>query len=466
MQCPFCNKNIDADVVFCEFCGKELSTQSYHKTSEIEKNRLSTSIAAFDISEVAKTMLDETKQANTAYRDESVQENPLNRCNDLRVEYAVNRFLLAGAQMSLEMRIKIESHSIKSVFLWFVTEIGEKKEVKRIPTDELCIEEFRPVIIPCYIRDTDLEGMVTVSFYFACISDQDISFYQMAVKHVIYKKGLSTQSIIANISADGGSVVDMRNLKSLASGTSDGDALLERANREPPQYKLMPLTTTNWRPEREFIEGSPHICDMLTLEYNGCIVHIIGKKIINIGRKHELNDIVILDYKNGDNDNEWPNNTVSRKHARIEYCGDTVALHDYSSFGTFINEKNVKTDENSIAMLPEQAELKLGDIKLYTAEQMCGHRGDSQLCQNCIASKIKSLVISREEYIRESFIFIWECCSLSFIAKELKDYIIYRRNESFIMRLPDGHCFYLIPGTNICHDRLNITVKTFKQHNF
>ena len=465
MKCPYCGKSTEDNSVFCEFCGKKLDPAAGAAINSAGKSVAGPPLSgSFNLRDAANAMIQAAKKREHAFPEEP--DGGGSRCTCLHVEYAVNRFLLAGAQMPLEIRIRIDSREVKQVLLWLVAAVGGKEEICPVPTDELRFEEFVPLVIPYYLRDPSIRGMFNATFYFGCIFEHEIRFYQMAVRHTVYAKGESKQSIIANISADGGSVVDMSSLKSLADSSSNGDILIERANNEPARYKAMPLTETVWRPERCFVSGHTYVCDMLTLEWGGVQYHICGKDTVKLGRKSELNDFSILDWENAGNDHEWPNNTVSRRHAQIHYCIDTAFLTDSSSFGTFIDGIKSEIADKSRIPLPATAEIRMGDIALQMEMQRCEQRPEAPVCKNCMAGKVKAVTLFRKDALPEVYLMIWQCCDLGKLDRKLEGFTVFRRNGGFIIRKPDGNFTNLIPNETITYDNMAIEVKTFKQHGF
>ncbi len=464
MICPKCGKENEEGSRFCEDCRAVLvSPKAPEAAAPPPSTAEPPADGKWNLETEAENLYADSRQRQSAFSGEG---NVHSRCPHLRVEYAMNRFLLAGAQMPLEIRITIEQREVRQVLLWFAASVGGRSELHPIPTDELAFGQAVPLVIPYYLGDTNISGMLMAKFYFGCILPDRIKFYQMDVRHTIYAKGQSAQSIIATISADGGSVVDMGNLKSLASGASNGDALLERANREPARFQVMPLKETVWRPERHFIAGKTFESASLTLEYKGRKIHICGKPTVKIGRKPELNDLVIVDWVNACRETDYPNNTISRQHAQIHFCGDSVNIIDTSSYGTFINGLKPDFAGNAGIELPDDAEIRLGDIALNMEIQRCEQKPEQPICKNCLGGKVKSMILTRQDRLPEDYLLVWQCCELGYLFRELEGVAVYRRNDGFLMRTAPGEFRHLVPGSTISFRDQTIEVKNFKQHGF
>lgn len=464
MECPYCQEFIDDDSAFCEFCGKELveatrcSSHQDAPPAELGGDETLAPMESWDLQTAAKAMLNKAKQAASPA---DVDELPATDCPWLHVEYAINRFLMAGAQMPLELRIRIEHEDVQHVMMWFCAVIGGKQEFHRIETEELAFSRLIPLVVPYYLSDASIGGMLNAKFYFGCVLANKIVFHQMDVRHTIYTKGQSAQSIIANISASDGSVVDLGSLKTMASHAHNGDALIERANREPAKFKPMPLTPTAWRPERLLIEGQTYQVDTITLEHAGHLYHICGKFSVKIGRKAGQNDLVVRAGDRSLNETEWPNNTVSRTHAQIHYCGDTVNIIDTSSYGIFINGIKPEIGGNAGVPLPSEAEIRMGDISFQLDTQYCEQRPFDPICQNCLSDRVKCLALHNKEHCTETQLMVWQCCDLGYFNRALEGFRVIRRNGGFILRTPTGKLMHAVPGMNVSENEAALMIKHY-----
>ena len=157
---------------------------------------------------------------------------------------------------------------------------------------------------------------------------------------------------------------------------------------------------------------------------------------------------------------DYPNRTVSRKHAELIYKHDHVELFDHSSYGTYVNGQ-LPGDEG--ITLPETALVEFGDIHWELTLQKCGFRSARNICQTCRCDKIKSAVFKRKDQEKECYLIVWQCCELGRIFEQLADWDIFYRNNAFFIRTPEQDFFYLRPGHCIesCNQKIN--VKYFQQ---
>lgn len=462
MRCPYCGEMLDDGAVFCECCGKELNVAGTSPDSSPEPEPESSPLPArenFNLNEAAESLL-QSAGRRSGLSPEHVGESG---CPYLFVEYAVNRFLLEGTEMPLELRIRIDSTRLAHLLLWFAPTAGGKTEVVPVSTEELRFG--RPVTIPVPYHPS-IGGVLNADFYFGCVLDDGVEFYRMNVRPMVFTREQSSASIVATISHSERAVLDLSELKKFADSNPGAAMLIRKANDEPAQFQAQALSETVWRPESHFIPGRTYRCDALTLAYKGHRYHLCGKNTVKLGRKTELNDFTVIDWVNARNDREYPNNTVSRSHVQIHYCRDTVNLVDTSSYGTFVNGVRPEIAGNAGIPLANEAELRLGDIELHMEMQRCELRPEGTICKNCLAGKIKSMTLSRADRLPEDYLLVWQCCELGYLSRELEGVAVYRRNGGFLIRTPNGTFTHLIPNTEIDCRGTAIEVKNFQQHGF
>lgn len=466
MICPYCRETLEDDSDFCEFCGRELvaAAEKPVGTPAAEPPADPPVSAAvpggkFDLEAAAGALLRDAKERKNA----SVEPAPESGCPHLSVEYAVNRFLLEGTEMPLELRIRVDSKKLESLLLWFAPSAGGKTELVPVSTEELRFGRAVPIAVPYHPA---VGGVLDANFYFGCVLGDGVEFYRMNVRPMVFTREQSSASIVATISNSERAMLDLSELREFANSNPGAATLIRKANDEPAKFRAMALAETVWRPEQHFVPGRTYRCDALTLEYKGCRYQLCGKETVKLGRKPELNDFAILDWVNARNDREYPNNTVSRNHVQIHFCGDAVNIIDTSSYGTFVNGVKPEIAGNAGIPLPDEAELRFGDIELHMEMQRCEQRPESSACKNCRAGKIKSLTLTRADRLPEVYALVWQCCELGYLSRELEGFAVYRRNGGFLLRTPDGTFRHLVPNTRIDCRGTAVEVKSFRQFEF
>ena len=160
MKCPFCHEELGDDPGgFCDFCGKSLKSDADTSAAELssaepldaKENTLVDVASEVAMPSVAKTAAEPLilggqavagrrpfnleAMADGMLNNDAVQEASSNRY--FSVWYATNRFLLAGGQMLLDLKVKIIDSSVRNMRICLVTLVGDKTQLKRVPCDEL-----------------------------------------------------------------------------------------------------------------------------------------------------------------------------------------------------------------------------------------------------------------------------------------------------------------------------------------
>ena len=250
MKCPYCHEELGDDPgVFCDFCGKSLKPETDVKPamepSEPQEDTLmdlADSTAVQDAEKTASpseplilngTLNDSRRPFNlNAMADSMLQgddapQDAMNRY--FSVWYANNRFLLAGGQMLLDLKVKMKDPSVRNMRICFMTVIGKKTHLKKVACDELAYGGEAELSVSFYVEDKTINGQTLLTFFFMFDSSEGPKSYKMDVRATIFARGQSVQSIVMNLQADGGSVNDLSGIHSLEGICKSGDELLERA---------------------------------------------------------------------------------------------------------------------------------------------------------------------------------------------------------------------------------------------
>lgn len=507
--CPKCETTFEGDARFCDQCGALLQEQeeksfpageqkknegegdklppspspspsrspfSYETIAAMVKNKESAPAPAPGNSDLAGSPFagNQNQGWDLAARSREIAESFSHRGSStppqdpgnpyIKVEYRKNIFFLAGMQVPFELRITILDPAVKKVSGWFSPQtLGEKNTLYEIPVESrLSTGSAMELFIP-YLPPDTLSGMIPFHFYFACQIDGENKFYHMVNRHQVYPRNASSESVINNISitaSEAGSISS--NIKDLLQSRAARSAedLLDSLNKMSSSFTVEKLEETLWRPENTIAQGRPFQCEKLTMMIKNHHYQIVGKKNVKLGRLPDQNDIAIVDMIQADDLKSYPNSTISRQHAEIHYCGDTVNLFDKSTYGTYINSS--KPTDKGIP-IPNEAIMEFGDIHWNMEMQHCEICPEAPLCKCCPAEKIKSICFTRRDNVPESYLLVWECCELGYLHSEFSGMTVIRRNGEFILKMPDGKYYHMAPGLQLSWNDVKISILNFKQ---
>ncbi len=473
MKCPYCQEELGEDCgKYCDFCGKELQPSDDGNVAEpvmeespepdvdvpdvdvpdvdvpkevrIPQSPVIETIPRFggtraSLGEMADSILGKGKEAG---------KDSVGRY--IEVCYATNRFLLAGGQMLLDLKLRKLEPSVCNLRICLMVVVGDRSTFKKISCDELAMGENIDLPVSLYIENEKINGMALLKFFFLFETVEGCKRYCMDVRSRIYARGQSVGSIVMTIQADGGSVNDLSGLHGLMDSCKNGDELLERANCEPPKYTPFNLVELR-RVPANVLELFPYVCEMLTLEWNGMQYHLCGKQDFSIGRKWEINDFALVDWVNTASDKDDFNRHTSKRHAQIHWFGDTVNLIDTSANGTAINGVLPEVGGAGGILLPEAAVLTMGNFKLNMVMQKCRGGADYGFCKDCRCGKVRAMTLQRQDAVPECLALVWQCCDMGAlgIADSRGGLLVYRRNGGFFCHLPNGQVEALVPGREI-----------------
>ncbi len=489
MKCPHCHKELGDDPgSFCDFCGKSLKVETAVNTpvaetapQEVTMLDMAEDVASQNVKSEASPseQLILNNQAGSARRPfnlnamadgllqgDDVPQDVANRW--FSVWYATNRFLLAGGQMLLDLKVKINDPSVRNMRICLMTVVGEKTQLKKVVCDELSNGGEAELSVSFYLENERINGLALLKFFFMFDTADGQKSYRMDVRAKIYARGQSVQSIVMNLQAEGGSVNDLSGIHSLEGICRNGDELLEHANAEAPQFTALKTMEITHIPENVMVFMSSYVCDMLTMEWKGRQYHLCGKTEVSFGRKWEMNDFSLVDWMNTQSEKDEFNRHTSKRHAQFHWCGDAVNLIDLSSNGTYVNGVLPETGGAGGICLPDQATLKMGNFKLDMSIQKCGSTRGFSFCDGCSASHVRAVTLIRHDKVPECFALVWECCDLGGIgmAEGRGGVVVYRRNGGFFCRLPDGRTEAMVPDLELPFGGDVIRIKSYKRNKF
>ena len=417
----------------------------------------------WNLSDRAKNLAD--------YLDEDSGKSVNSECKHLSLEYAHNLFFVSGTQAVLKLRITPLTGELKNIMVFMVSQRSGEDFRRQIPVDEILVKN-RPLLLQIPFNPGNCPGNITITFYIGCQVNSEITYYKFAADHVVYDSNQTAVSlgsqIVINQNFQAQHAADIKYsdnlgnaIRDLAAKSRTANELIAELNNRPPEFRMQALTATVWHPEDILVSGELYNTDKLLLEWNGYSIILIGKKRVVFGRDQEKSDLLVRVGGGKLSSREYPNSTVSRRHAELLYCENHVKIFDHSSYGTYINGR--KPDSAGIP-IPDKALFEFGDIHWNMHMQHCGKRSSRNVCQSCPANEIKSITFTRTDSEKECYILLWQCCELGKLFEQLAGWNVFYRNNAFFIRTPEQDFCYLTPGHEInCNEHL-IKVKYFQQY--
>lgn len=492
IKCPNCSAEveyIEGECEFCCECGGELTPQTQEDNIPEPQLQSSSDDCAKDIfsnvdfagifgskTPKFKSPFDDdwdlsakaARIADDIDPDEPVSSSK-SECPHLKVEYNQNLFFITDSKSVIKLKLTPTGNSLQDILIYMEAERDGGSHTRRqIPVREV-LRKNRDIFLQIPFLPEDTPGRIFLVFYIGCKIDGVFEFYQFSVEHKIYDSKQSGTSLCSQITinqeftSNHAADINYRDsigdaLKKMSEKTLSVNEMIDRLNDLPPKYEIRELSRTTWRPEDILIKGNLYPADKLMLNYNGMSIFLINKPSVKFGRDPEQVDLLV---RCGRKSGDIANRTVSRKHAEIVYCDDTVKLFDYSTYGTYIN--NRKPDSAGVP-LDTNALVEFGDIHWKMNIQKCNARLPHNICQLCSANKIKSVTFARTDDELEYYLLIWQCCELGRMIPELADWTIFSRNDCFFIRTPEQDFYHLRPGQSITFRDIKIDVTYFEQN--
>lgn len=502
IKCPNCSaaaEYIPGESEICCECGSELKPETVSASAAAEipvvtpavepvKDPASDGKGIFDNIDFASifgkksTVSDDSDNWDLSARSRGIADNIENidfgfdepsygECSHLKVEYNKNVFFLTGSTSVIKLKLTPMDNQIEDLLIFMETDHSGNHSRRSLPVREV-LKKNTPVFLQTSVDPGDISGRLCLNFYIGCKVRGEFKYYQFSAEHKVYDSKQSGSSLCSqitinnrqDINSTGASDIHYRDslgdaLKKMTDKALSVNELIDRLNDLPPEFRVQQLTKTVWRPEDVLVKGNLYPAEKLTLEYNGFTIHLLNKPSVKFGRDPLQCDLIVR--QRTIPAKEYPNSTVSRKHAEIIYCDDTVKFFDYSSYGTYINGR--KPDCSGIP-LDLSATVEFGDIHWKMNIQQCTARLPHSICQTCSANKVKSVTFSRMDLEPECYLLIWQCCELGRVIENLTDWTIFSRNGCFFIRTPEQDFYHLRPGQTITSKDNQIKVKYFEQN--
>ncbi len=393
-------------------------------------------------------------------------------CPHLDVQYNKNLFFLSGSESVMRLRLTPKSSSLKHVLIFMEMQRDGNHVRRQVPVTEV-LQVGRSFDVHIPFCPEEMSGRLSFVFYVGCKTDGGLSYYQFSAAHKVYDKNQTGSSLARQVVINAPTTItasqaaDINYRSSLSETISQlgkepsVHELVDRLNDMPPIFEWKFLAATTWKPEDALVRGNARPSNKLMLEWNDHSLLVIGKDCVKLGRDPEQVDLVVRTGSGKLGPRDYPNSTVSRRHAEVLYCDDVVKLFDHSTYGTYINGR--RPDSLGI-LVQDEALIEFGDIHWNMQIQKCETRSSRNICQTCPANKVKSLTFRRTDDEKEAYLLVWQCCELGLVIEELADWNLFFRNGTFFIRTPDQDFYYLRPGHSVESRGQRIHVRYFRQN--
>lgn len=482
VKCPHCSADaeyVHGESEICPECGTELKPP---ETSE--KNSL---FPGLDMSELLSKVANADREINPRTGDDSLAERSKRLAEELEsesdrassrtnpyleLEYNRNLFFVRGMSSVMRLRLIPRSNLLRGILLFMETQGPKSTRIRReIPVTEL-LQNGVPVEVRLSYFPEEVSGRVAFDFYVGCSLETETKYYQFSVEHKIYdpdQNSATMGQIIINqdIKASEAGEIKFHDsigdvIRDMRERTPSVYELVDRLNDLPPSFVRQELRSTTWRPETVLIGGHPYQGDRMLIEWKDKRLLLFGKKHLKLGRSPDLCDLIVRTTADGRlGPQDYPNNTVSRIHAEIQYNGDSVRIFDKSTYGLYVN--GLRPDETGI-QIPDDATVEFGDINMQFNLQRCQMRQSNMICQTCVSNRIKSMTMNYSRHESTCYLLIWECCELGRVFPELADWTVFFRDNAFFIRTPEQVFYYLRPGNAFTINQQTIKINYFQNN--
>ena len=475
IKCPNCNAEVEFvenESELCAECGGELKPPASAPVDISDLLRkLVTDVKCndcgsddtWDLSEKSREIADNIENIDF---DKSASAG----CPYLKVEYNRNLFFLSNSESIIKLKFTPLKDELLDLLVFMEAVRAEHVSRRQIPLREV-LQRNRTFSLQIPFNPEGSCGRINFNFYIGCNVRGNFKYYHFSINHKVYDSKQSGNAVCSQITinqefnSNNAADINYRDsigeaLNRMAAKSLSVNEMIDRLNDLPPEYKVKELTETTWRPEDVLIKGNLYPATKLILEYNGKQIFLFNQPCVKFGRDPGQVDLLVRCGQGNMGPREYPNSTVSKKHAEILYCEDAVKLFDHSSYGTYINGR--KPDGAGIP-LEQGATVEFGDIHWQMNIQKCYSKLPHNICQTCAANKIKSVTFKRTDSEPEYYLLVWQCCELGRVIDDLADWTVFSRNQSFFIRTPAQDFYHLRPGQPVEYSNKKINVKYFDQ---
>jgi len=213
------------------------------------------------------------------------------------------------------------------------------------------------------------------------------------------------------------------------------------------------------------VQPAASVCERITLDFGTVKLHFFANRMVRIGRRREVSDIVLRPPEGGSDE---PYKAVSRAQCYLGHKGESVVVCDGqiddshvarpSSYGTFWNDERLLSDltlaPGASGVLSFAGCASTGAVALNA--KVCRPIRACATCPHanrtwCGDGRRPTLMLTRRDGVAERFVALWSCFPLEEADPSFEGVVIFRKEGGFAWRR-GRRCGWLVPGETINTD--------------
>ena len=400
-------------------------------------------------------------------------------CKYLLVEYNWNSFSIEDMQNSLYFRLTPladqdgDGHdfSLRHVnFYYWIVKDPAKVNFVRVPL-LVKLRQNTPINVSVPIREK--AGIYNITFKVECLTDGGKESYIFELqKHIVIARNSDNTSQIAiyphNITASEAGQINF-DFSKFENPNVSFEEKLELLYTLPPAYGRKALLEMS---DVDPVNG----LERILLRVAGYALYVIGKPSMKIGRlpkwaREDVNKKIIKSTNDlvvripGLSPDVEPNSTVSATHGILSIFNGTLTYQDTSSYGSSIDYGDWFMKECRRLPADRSSIVEFGDIPLELNPCTCGRREDDEICRDCgqRPGGVCSTILWRRDKVPEIYLMVPICCDLGKVLPQMKGWILYKTDNGFEVRKPNGASCPLNIGDTLTYEGVSMVVEEFRQ---
>ncbi len=401
-------------------------------------------------------------------------------CKDLTVEFNRARLFIEGVVLRFEFRFKFHSDGIENLQLHL--NVGDGKDAQQ--QIHLCrVIARKGMVWPHALSYCPrFVGNPAVTLRIGYRLNGEERWFETQFSITIHsqqqnaREALNRAATVIHIEADRGSIVDfshalghIEQLKRDARADDSLNAMLSRIENVPSAWSRLELFPA-MPSEATAVESSglplgqppPGArSERLTLVVGGWRIHLLSGTSWQLGRSSACDVMTrLFPAWHGDR-RAWEtalaaiNNSISRRHARIEIHGRHCVVRDLgpdpksgidrpSAFGTFVGTDRIPPGGSAELPADTATAIGLGDaVKRGSRGWMadvtplaCPTTGGGAcpMENRCPPGAPACVVIRRRDSVKETYVLLNRCCSLAAVLPEARPLVAWRQGAAFAIR--------------------------------
>ena len=408
---------------------------------------------------------------------EKIPDEGDGECECLLVEYNWNSFSIEDTPNSLSFRLTPlavrvgngNDFSLRHVnFYYWIVKDPTKVNFIRVPL-LVKLKQDTPINVSVPIKER--AGIYNIAFKVECLTDDGKESYVFELqKHIVIARNSDNTSQIAiyntnNTVSEAGRI----DFSKFEDPRLSFDQKLELLYTLPDAYGRMAL--------HEMSDADPvNGLERIMLLVAGYALYVVGKLSMKMGRlqKWTREDINKKKIKNTNDlvvripglpPEERPNSTVSATHGVLSIFNGTLTYQDTSSYGTRIDDGDWFIKEARKLSANRPSIINLGDIPFELNPCTCGRREDDEMCRDCglRPGGVCSAILRRQDNVPEIYLLVPVCCDLGKVLPQMKGWILYKTDNSFEIKKPNGASCPLNIGDSLTYESVLVDVEEFRQ---